>query len=162
MERWAQWHCVNHHLGSVVEFEPDDLEQVPAGSAPMARILGGSAAGSSSMMVRACSSACRIASRSRPCLNAERWNSTHNYRNTKSRLGASHHPDSAPHATGTSGSEAALGLLATPRRDCHVQHDQAVDELDLKSRQPQRSGEGEREDAEAHGLSADPHNREAP
>ena len=28
MERWAQWHCVNHYLGSVVEFEPYDLEQV--------------------------------------------------------------------------------------------------------------------------------------
>ena len=28
MERWAQRHCVNHHRGSVVEFEPDDFEQV--------------------------------------------------------------------------------------------------------------------------------------
>ena len=30
MERWAQRHCMNHHLRTAVEFEPDDLQQVPS------------------------------------------------------------------------------------------------------------------------------------
>ena len=29
VERWAQRHCVNHHLSAAFKFEPDDLQQIP-------------------------------------------------------------------------------------------------------------------------------------
>ena len=86
MGRWAQRHCVNHHLGSVVEFEPDDFEQVSCwvgadGEDPR-RVSGWFEFDDGEGVFERC----RIVLRSRPCLNAERWNSTRNYRNTKTRI----------------------------------------------------------------------------
>jgi len=73
---------VDHEVDVVGEFDQMISSRLPAGSGPFARILGGSASGSRSMTLRALFRAWPMTASSMPCLRADRWISTSQYRNT--------------------------------------------------------------------------------
>jgi hypothetical protein len=68
---------VDHQPPLVGEREEDDLEQIAGTVRADGEAFGGSASGSRSNQPRALSIAWRRSSSATPCLNAERWISTH-------------------------------------------------------------------------------------